>query len=64
MFRAPALGGVQMSLIRLALGIILIYAGFTSHDIFYRIRKIPLKGTGIIIMRIIYISAGILLIIL
>lgn len=44
------------------LGAILIYAGFSRQEVFYRIRGIRLKGAGVIVMRIIYIGAGILLI--
>lgn len=51
-------------LVRLVLGLLLIYAGFSRQDIFYRIRGISLKGAGVVIMRIIYIGAGILLIVL
>ncbi|MCM1330288.1 MAG: hypothetical protein NC253_12720 [Ruminococcus sp.] len=51
-------------LVRLVLGIILIYAGISRQEIFYRIRGIPLKGIAAYVMRIIYITAGILLIIL
>ncbi|MBD5140225.1 MAG: hypothetical protein HDT25_02240 [Ruminococcus sp.] len=50
--------------VRLVLGLLLIYAGFSRQDIFYRIRGISLKGAGIFVMRIIYIFAGILLIVL
>lgn len=46
------------------MGLLLIYAGFSRQDIFYRIRGIQLKKTGVIFMRIVYIAAGILLIIL
>lgn len=46
------------------LGAVLIYAGFSRQDIFYRIRGVPIKGFGAIFMRLIYIVLGILLIIL
>lgn len=46
------------------MGIILIYAGFSRQEIFYRIRGIRLKKTGVTVMRIVYICAGVLLIIL
>ena len=59
------LGGAAVSFfIRLVLGLLLIYAGFSRQDIFYRIRGISLKGAGVVVMRIIYICAGILLIVL
>lgn len=51
-------------LVRLVLGIILIYAGISRQEIFYRIRGIPLKGAGTVVMRIVYIAAGVLLLIL
>lgn len=59
------LGGAAVRFfVRLVLGLLLIYAGFSRQDIFYRIRGISLKGAGIFVMRIIYIFAGILLIVL
>lgn len=58
-------GGVAVKFfVRLVLGLLLIYAGFSRQDIFYRIRGVSFKGAGIFVMRIIYISAGILLIVL
>lgn len=50
--------------VRLVLGLLLIYAGFSNQEIFYRIRGINLKGAGVTVMRIIYICAGVLLIVL
>lgn len=57
-------GAAVKSFVRFVLGLLLIYAGFSRQDIFYRIRGISLKGAGVVVMRIIYICAGILLIIL
>lgn len=50
--------------IRLILGIVFIYAGISRQEIFYRIREVRFKGIGVMLARIVYISAGILLIIL
>ena len=50
--------------VRLVIGLLLIYAGFSRQEVFYRIRGISLKGAGVIVMRIIYIGAGILLIVI
>lgn len=50
--------------VRLVMGLLLIYAGFSRQEVFYRIRGINLKGAGVIVMRIIYIGAGILLIVI
>lgn len=50
--------------VRLVIGLLLIYAGFSRQEVFYRIRGINLKGAGVVVMRIIYIGAGILLIVL
>lgn len=59
------LGGAAVKFfVRLVLGLLLIYAGFSRQDIFYRIRGINLKGAGVTVMRIIYIGAGILLIVI
>ena len=57
-------GAAVKSFVRLVLGLLLIYAGFSRQEVFYRIRGISLKGAGIFVMRIIYIFAGILLIVL
>ena len=52
-------------LITAVLGIILLYGGsFGRIDIFYHIRGIPIKGIGAVILRIIYIAAGVVLIIM
>ena len=46
-------------LIMTVLGIILLYEGVSGRqDVFYRIRGIPIKGIGAVILRIIYIAAG------
>ncbi|MBP1560328.1 MAG: hypothetical protein J6C96_03680 [Oscillospiraceae bacterium] len=50
-------------IITVALGIMLLSAGFSRNiETFYRIKKLSLKGAAVKVMRIIYVTAGLLLI--